>query len=67
MLGRTFGALVALALAGIPFGSALAGLLVEGIGIVPTIIGMGATYLAVTLTMFLNPVLRQMEVGAPHH
>jgi hypothetical protein len=36
-------------------------------GIVPTIIGMGATYLAVTLTMFLDPVLRQMEVGAPHH
>jgi MFS family permease len=63
MLGRTFGALIALALAGIPLGSALAGSVVEAAGIVPTIVGMGAIYLAVTLGMFLNPALRQMDAG----
>ena len=63
MLGRTFGVLVALALAGIPVGSALAGLVVEAAGIIPTIVGMGAIYLAVTLGMFLNPALRQMDAG----
>jgi MFS family permease len=61
MLGRAFGALVALALAGIPFGSALAGLVVDGLGIVPTIIVMGALYLAVTLSMFFNPALHRMD------
>jgi predicted MFS family arabinose efflux permease len=63
MLGRTFGVLVALALAGIPLGSALAGSVVEAAGIVPTIVGMGAIYLAMILGMFLNPALRQMDAG----
>jgi len=61
MLGRVFGTLNALAQAGIPIGAALAGFVVEGVGLVPTILGMGAIYLAVTLGMFLNPALRQMD------
>jgi hypothetical protein len=36
---------------------------VEGLGLIPTILGMGAVYLAVTLGMFLNPALRQMDAG----
>ena len=63
LLGRTFGALIALALAGIPLGAALAGSVVEAVGIVPTIIGMGAIYLAVTIGMFLNPALRRMDAA----
>ncbi len=63
MLGRVFGTLNALAQAGIPLGAALAGVVVEGLGLVPTILGMGAIYLAVTLGMFLNPALRQMDAG----
>ncbi len=63
MLGRVFGVLNALAQAGIPLGAALAGFVVEGVGLVPTILGMGAIYLAVTLSMFLNPALRQMDAG----
>jgi predicted MFS family arabinose efflux permease len=66
MLGRTFGVLIALALAGIPLGAALAGSVVEAAGIVPTIVGMGAIYLAVTVGMFLNPALRQMDAGRGH-
>jgi predicted MFS family arabinose efflux permease len=52
MLGRVFGTLNALAQAGIPVGAALAGFVVEGVGLVPTILGMGAIYLAVTVGMF---------------
>jgi predicted MFS family arabinose efflux permease len=63
MLGRTFGTLTALAYAGIPIGSILAGVFVEGMGLVPTILGMGAIYLAVTVGMFFNPALRQMDAG----
>jgi hypothetical protein len=47
MLGRVFGALTALAQAGIPIGAVLAGVVVQQVGLVPTILGMGAIYLAV--------------------
>jgi predicted MFS family arabinose efflux permease len=63
MLGRIFGTLNALAQAGIPLGAALAGFVVEGVGLIPTIVGMGAVYLAVTFGMFFNPALRQMDAG----
>jgi predicted MFS family arabinose efflux permease len=63
MLGRVIGTLNALAQAGIPFGAALAGFVVETMGPVPTILGMGAIYLAVTVGMFFNPALRQMDAG----
>jgi predicted MFS family arabinose efflux permease len=63
MLGRVFGTLNALAQAGIPVGAALAGFVVEGVGLVPTILGMGAIYLAVTVGMFFNPALHQMDAS----
>jgi predicted MFS family arabinose efflux permease len=63
MQGRVFGALSALAMAGIPLGAVLAGFVVEGVGLVPTIVGMGAIYLAVTVGMFFNPTLRRMDTG----
>jgi len=63
MLGRTFGTLTALAYAVMPLGLILAGVVVEGVGLVPTIIGMGAIYVAVTVSMFFNPALRQMDAG----
>jgi hypothetical protein len=47
----------------IPIGSILAGVVVEEVGLVPTILGMLAIYLAVTVSMFFNPALRQMNVG----
>lgn len=62
MLGRVFGALRSLAMAGIPFGTALAGLAVQGLGVIPTIVGMGVIYVAVTLSMFVRPALPQMDV-----
>jgi hypothetical protein len=62
MLGRVFGALQAMA--GIPFGTALAGFAVAGLGLIPTITAGGVIYVAVTLSMFLQPPLRRMDVPA---
>jgi MFS family permease len=61
MLGRVFGTITALAFALIPVGAVLAGTVIQTFGTVPTIIGMGAVYLAVTLSAFLNPRLRAMD------
>ena len=61
MLGRVFGALTALAFAGVPIGAALTGFAIQGLGLVPTIVGMGAIYVANTLAMFLNPALKRMD------
>ena len=61
MLGRVFGVLTALAMAGIPFGTALGGFMVEWVGVRATLLAMGACYLSVTLGMFFNPSLRGMD------
>jgi hypothetical protein len=62
MLGRVFGALTALAQAGIPIGAVLAGSWSKPrAALVPTIIGMGAIYLLVTLAMYFNQSLHQMD------
>jgi MFS family permease len=64
MRGRVFGVLNALAIGGVPLGMATGGFLVEGVGLVPTLVGMGAVYLAVTASMFFNPALREMDAPA---
>jgi hypothetical protein len=61
MRGRVFGLLRALVVCGTPFGMLLGGFLVEGVGLRPTVIAMGICYLALTLSMFLYPALREME------
>jgi hypothetical protein len=65
MLGRVFGALQSLAMAGIPVGNALTGFAVEGMGVTVTIMAMAVVYSAVTLGMFLRPALRQMDFQHP--
>jgi MFS family permease len=64
MLGRVFGTVTALAFALIPVGSVLAGVSIQRFGTVPTILGMGAVYLLVTLAAVLNPRLRAMDAPA---
>jgi MFS family permease len=61
MLGRVFGTASALAQAGIPVGAALAGVVVQQAGLIPTIVGMRATYVGLMPTMFLRPALRGMD------
>jgi nitrate/nitrite transporter NarK len=60
MRGRVFGLLRALVVCGTAFGILVGGFLVEGVGLRPTVIAMGLCYLGLTLSMFLNPSLRQM-------
>jgi MFS family permease len=65
LLGRVFGAVIAIAQAGIPFGAAIAGVVIEGVGLIPTIAVGGVVYAAVIALMFFNPALRRMDARAP--
>lgn len=65
MLGRVLGVLNAIAMAAVPLGMLFAGYLLEGVGIRLTVIGIAACYLLVTLSMFLNPSLREMDATRP--
>ena len=62
MRGRVFGVLNALAFSATPLGMAMGGFLVGGIGLVTTLVGMGGIYLLVTVSMFFNPALKEMDV-----
>jgi MFS family permease len=64
LMGRAFGALTAFAQAGIPFGAAIAGIAIEGGGLIPTIAVMGAVYAVVVVLMFANQALRGMDTRA---
>lgn len=59
--GRVFGALQSLSAALAPPVIAVVGFVIEGAGLVPTIVALGVVYLAVTLGMLLNPVLRHLD------
>lgn len=58
---RVMGAENAIAWAGIPIGGLVGGLLVEGIGLTPTLLVCGGLYLLATLTPFVLPVWKQMD------
>jgi MFS family permease len=61
LLGRVFGAFLAFAQAGIPFGAAAAGVVIEGAGLIRTIEVAGAVYVLMVALMFFNPALRRMD------
>jgi MFS family permease len=61
LMGRVFGLFIALAQAGIPFGAAVAGVVIEGAGLIPTIATVGAVYAVIVGLMFFNPALRRMD------
>jgi MFS family permease len=62
LLGRVFGALTTIAQAAIPIGAVVTGIAVQQAGLIPTITGMGAVYVVVTIGMFFNPALRGMDI-----
>ncbi len=55
--GRVLGICMAFAALGMPLGVLTSGYLINGIGIQRTLLIMGACYLVVTLSLFLNPAL----------
>lgn len=61
MRARVFGTVTAGAYLGIPLGSVLAGFLVTWIGMSTSLIIMGAIFLAITLSLLINPALRKMD------
>jgi MFS family permease len=63
--GRVFGVLTALSWIAIPAGRLGAGFLIEGIGLIPTVVAVATAYVAVTLGMFMMPALRQMNTVSP--
>jgi len=46
----------------VPIGAVSVGAAVQGAGLIPTIVGMGVLYVAVTIGMFFNPALRGMDI-----
>ena len=59
--GRVFGALQSLSGILNPFVIAIVGFVIEGAGLVPTIVALGVVYLLVTLGMLFNPALRRLD------
>ena len=61
MRGRVFGTMTAGAYLAIPVGMLLVGLALEQIGMTWTVLLMGAGYLVTTLSMIVNPAIREMD------
>jgi hypothetical protein len=61
LLGRVFGAVTALSMIGIPLGATAVGVILAEAGLVGTVVGMGAVYLALAASMAFNPALRAMD------
>ena len=61
MRGRVFGAIQAGAWTAMPIGVLIGGYLLEGIGLRWTLIATGICYVATTLTLTVNPALRDMD------
>ncbi len=61
MRARVFGTITAIAFAAIPLGGLLGGYLVAWIGIVFSLFILGACYFVTTLSLLVNPALKNME------
>jgi MFS family permease len=61
MRGRVFGVGMAGSYAAIPLGAVLGGVVVEAIGIQPTLLAIGLCYVAVTGYGLVNPAFREMD------
>ena len=61
MRGRVVGAIIAIAWGAMPLGALIGGFVVEAIGIRTSLIAVGAVYVAVTLTLSVNPGVRDLD------
>jgi MFS family permease len=61
MRGRVNGTLTAGAFVAMPAGMLIAGFVSEQLGVVTTIVLIAAAYLVVTLSIFVNPAMREMD------
>ncbi|MFI2362990.1 MFS transporter [Promicromonospora sp. NPDC019610] len=65
MLPRVLGAVKSLAWLGLPLGPLVAGVLVDGVGLVPTLWAVGVVYGVLTLTPFVVPSFRLLNPALP--
>jgi len=61
MRGRVIGPLTAGAWVAMPLGMLMAGFVSEAFGVIAALVGIAAAYLLVTLSIFLNPAMREMD------
>jgi MFS family permease len=61
MRGRVFGPLAAFAMATVALGRLAGGYSIEAFGLAPTLAGLAAAYLCVTLSMLAMPAFRQLN------
>ncbi|MEA2676930.1 MAG: hypothetical protein QOJ81_1071 [Chloroflexota bacterium] len=61
MRGRVNGTLTAGAFVAMPLGMLLAGFISQQFGVITTIVLIAAAYLVVTLSIFVNPAMREMD------
>lgn len=61
MRGRVFGTMTAGAYLAVPLGMLLAGYMVEWLGVRTTLLLQAACYLIITLSLLINPALREMN------
>ncbi len=61
LYGRVFGAMQSLTAVLPALSMTIVGLLIQGTGLVPTLVALGVLYLVVTLGMLVNPALRRMD------
>jgi MFS family permease len=62
--GRVLGAITAGAFLAMPFGILVAGFALERIGVQWVLIALGACYLVTTLSLLVNPAIREMDLVA---
>jgi MFS family permease len=65
MRGRVLGPLTAGAWVAMPLGVLVAGVALDGAGLRPTLLAIGACYLVTTLTLVVNPAIKGMDRPAP--
>jgi MFS family permease len=61
MRGRVFGAITAGAWLAMPLGMLLGGVLIEGLGTSPVLIGLGIVYFVTTVSMAFIPAMKEMN------
>ena len=61
MRGRVFGATQAGAWLAMPLGMLLGGVLIEGLGTTPVLIGLGVAYFVTTVSMAFIPAMKEMD------
>jgi MFS family permease len=61
MRGRVIGPLTAGAWVAMPLGMLMAGFVSEAFGVIAALVGIAAAYLLVTLSIFINPAMREMD------